>query len=223
VSDFALVRRQFQILERALRKFKDDVGLWIQYINTAKREGARALVGRITARCAFSIPRYLPNCRTLTLACHSSRAIALHPNTPALYILAAAHELDHLSPAAARTLLQRGLRLNADSVDLWREYVKMELGFVESIRRRWAVLGISVGGKGKQAAGTADTVMDVDDENAVGTERPQVDMDVDAQAEADLARQEILEGAIVKSVLSGAVKGESREHVIAFVMSAPGA
>jgi U3 small nucleolar RNA-associated protein 6 len=50
VSDYALVRRQFHIFERALKKFKEDVGLWVQYIEVAKREGARALVGRITAR-----------------------------------------------------------------------------------------------------------------------------------------------------------------------------
>jgi hypothetical protein len=50
ISDYALVRRQFQIFERALKKFKSDVGLWIQYIDVAKREGARTLVGRITAR-----------------------------------------------------------------------------------------------------------------------------------------------------------------------------
>lgn len=50
VSDYALVRRQFQIFERALKRFKSDVGLWIQYVQVAKREGARALVGRITAR-----------------------------------------------------------------------------------------------------------------------------------------------------------------------------
>lgn len=51
MSDYALVRRQFHILERAVKKFKSDVGLWVQYIQVAKREGARALVGRITARC----------------------------------------------------------------------------------------------------------------------------------------------------------------------------
>lgn len=52
ISDFALVRRQFHIFERALKKFKSDVGLWIQYVEIAKREGARVLVGRITARYA---------------------------------------------------------------------------------------------------------------------------------------------------------------------------
>jgi U3 small nucleolar RNA-associated protein 6 len=59
VSDFALVRRQFQIYERALKKFGADVALWLEYIHCAKREGARALVGRLTARSADTphIPR----------------------------------------------------------------------------------------------------------------------------------------------------------------------
>lgn len=204
VSDYALVRRQFQIFERALKKFKSDVGLWIQYIQTAKREGARALVGRITARHAFpQIVLPFANSRNS----RSSRALQLHPNVPSLYVLAASHELDHLSPAAARTLLQRGLRLNVDSVELWREYVKMELGFVESIRRRWEVLGISLAsqakGKAKEANGLDENI-----ESTPFADRPPVDTDQDAQAEADMARHEILEGAIVKSVLENAVKGE---------------
>ncbi|THV06741.1 hypothetical protein K435DRAFT_743269 [Dendrothele bispora CBS 962.96] len=120
ISDYALVRRQFNIFERALKRFKSDVGLWIEYISLAKKEGARTLVGRITAR-----------------------ALQLHPNVPALYILAASHELDHLSPSSARSLLQRGIRMNGESVEMWREYVKMELGFMESMRRRWETLGIS--------------------------------------------------------------------------------
>jgi hypothetical protein len=36
------------------------------------------------------------------------RALQLHPNVPALYILGAAQELENQSPTAARTLLQRG-------------------------------------------------------------------------------------------------------------------
>lgn len=103
------------------------MGLWIQYIDVAKREGANTLVGRVTAR-----------------------ALQLHPDTPSLYILAAAHELAHGSPSAARTLLQRGIRINPESVDMWREYVRMELGFIESLRRRWDVLGLDDKGKGRE-------------------------------------------------------------------------
>lgn len=188
VSDFALVRRQFHIFERALKKFKNDVGLWTQYMQVAKREGARTLVGRISAR-----------------------ALQLHPNVPALYILAAAHELEHLSPSSARALLQRGIRLNADSVEMWREYVKMELGFVESMRRRWGVLGIDVDegtDKGKGKAREADVAGNERTAAKMGNE--EIDkMEVDAKDEGEdgeAARREIMNGAIVRSVISSAVK-----------------
>ena len=118
----------------------------MQYIQIAKREGAHTLVGRITAR--YLTPKHNNVQEYLR---ETYRALQLHPNTPALYILAASHELSHLSPSAARTLLQRGLRLNADSVDMWREYVRMELGFIEGLRRRWDVLGIAVGEDGKRS------------------------------------------------------------------------
>jgi len=58
---------------------------------------------------------------------------------------------------------------------MWTEYVKMELGFVESLRRRWEVLGI----------------------------------DVSSGADSDdVAKEEIMKGAIVKSVISSAAKGK---------------
>ncbi|KAF8497669.1 U3 small nucleolar RNA-associated protein 6-domain-containing protein [Gautieria morchelliformis] len=162
ISDFALVRRQFHIFERALRKFKADVALWVQYIELAKREGARALVGRISAR-----------------------ALQLHPNEPALYVFAAQHEVDNLSPPAARALLQRGIRLNKENVPLWTEYVKFELGFVEGLRRRWDVLG--VGG----ASIVTDTREDVSEE----------------------ARREIMQGGIVMAVISEAAKANPHLHL----------
>lgn len=74
------------------------------------------------------------------------RALQLHPQESGLYIMGAAHELDQLSPSGARTLLQRGIRMNGDSIDMWTEYVKMEIGFIERLRRRWEVLGVEVEG-----------------------------------------------------------------------------
>ncbi|KAG6811996.1 hypothetical protein H0H92_004961 [Tricholoma furcatifolium] len=182
ISDYALVRRQFHIFERAIKKFKSDVALWVQYIEVAQREGARALVGRITAR-----------------------ALQLHPNQPGLYILAASHELSHQSPSSARTLLQRGIRLNAESIELWREYVKMELGFIENLRRRWEVLGINTTKPSQEKQGTdsVDTssfiMPDVGD-----TDIP--DEPKEEEADGADARKEILQGAIVKSVMNNAAQ-----------------
>ncbi|KAI6046054.1 U3 small nucleolar RNA-associated protein 6-domain-containing protein [Pisolithus marmoratus] len=192
ISDYALVRRQFHIFERALRKFKGDVGLWIQYIQVAKRVGARGLVGRVTAR-----------------------ALQLHPNVPSLYIIAASHELSHASPSAARALLQRGLRLNGQNIELWREYVRMELHFIEGMRRRWNILGIGTNAEKKLA--DIDTSMDVDIDMD-GTADPIIVTDdrvetpeelVTAEKGGDLgeaARRAIMDGAIVKSAMYSAAK-----------------
>lgn len=75
---------------------------------------------------------------------NEDRALQLHPHETGLYILGASHELDQMSATGARTLLQRGIRMNGDSIDMWTEYVKMELGFVERLRRRWDVLGVEM-------------------------------------------------------------------------------
>ncbi|KZT26817.1 hypothetical protein NEOLEDRAFT_1155534 [Neolentinus lepideus HHB14362 ss-1] len=191
ISDYALVRRQFHIFERALKKFKGDVGLWIQYIELAKKEGAKALVGRITAR-----------------------ALQLHPTHPPLYVLAAQHELSRLSPSAARTLLQRGIRMNPESVEMWREYVKMEMGWVESVRRRWSVLGLDTKGKVKEKQRKViGQVLGGDKEGVgedVGVDEDGMDEDGGGEAErgdeSEEARRQILDGAIVKAVISNAVK-----------------
>ena len=105
------------------------------------------------------------------------RALQLHPTAPALFILASSHELEQLSPSAARALLQRGLRMNPESAELWTEYVKMELGYIESLRRRWEVLGIN-------------------------TEKAPKGED-----ESEGTRKLVMQGAIVRAVLENAVKG----------------
>lgn len=137
-------------------------------------------------------------------------------------MLAASHELEHLSPTAARALLQRGLRLNSDSVEMWREYVRMEMGFVESLRRRWSILGIDVKGKGKDMdAGKTkgdEKQTEADDPWAgLGEDQAEEDaarMDVDAEDEEvgddEAARREIMNGAIIRSAISKAVEGASQ-------------
>lgn len=147
----------------------------------AQRAGARALAGRVAAR-----------------------AVQLHPRTPALYVLAAAHELAHGGMGAARALLLRGLRLNAGCAELWREYVKLEMGFVEAVRRRWDVLGISLND-------------DDDDENDDG-QGGRIDR-AEEEAMGDAARRKIMGGAIVRQAIDGAAKGELHVAVALALMS----
>lgn len=142
----------------------------------------------------------------------SHSALQLHPNVPSFYIIAASHELSHMSPAAARALLQRGLRLNRDSVDLWREYVRMELHFIEGMRRRWDVLGIASATDSDQPA-EVNTVEDtIGGPIAVNEGEKPPDEVLVTQTEGDqgeAARRAIAEGAIVKSVMSSAAQGMS--------------
>ena len=157
--------------------------LWQAYLSVAQRAGARALAGRIAAR-----------------------AVQMHPRTPALYVLAAAHELAHGGMGAARALLLRGLRLNAGCARLWNEYVRLEMGFVEAVRRRWDVLGISLSD-------------DDDGEGEEGARRGEGIDRAEEEAMGDAARRGIMGGAIVRQAIDGAAKGEPSAliGVVAFV------
>ncbi|ORX93777.1 hypothetical protein K493DRAFT_284390 [Basidiobolus meristosporus CBS 931.73] len=120
VSDYAGPRRVNFIFERALLKFKGDVPLWLQWVDFAKRNKMNKLLSKIFAR-----------------------AIQLHPAKPSLWIMAASWEFeDNLNTTAARILLQRGLRLNPESQELWLEYVRLELVYMAKIRERRRILGI---------------------------------------------------------------------------------
>jgi U3 small nucleolar RNA-associated protein 6 len=73
----------------------------------------------------------------------------------------------------------------------------MELGFIESLRRRWDVLGINTGDKGKERAHDAEGFDEIIQEQADNNE----------DAEGAASRQDIMQGAIVKSVITSAVQG----------------
>ena len=83
---------------------------------------------------------------------------------------------------------------------MWREYVRLELGFVEALRRRWDVLGILLEdssdrgrgrGRGQDQASKGERI-DKAEEEAMGDE----------------ARGAIMDGAIVRQAIDGAAKCE---------------
>ncbi|KAF9653947.1 hypothetical protein BDM02DRAFT_3107112 [Thelephora ganbajun] len=111
VSDYAIVKRVFQIFERAVRKFKGDVGLWMEYIRVAEKVGAKALVGKITAR-----------------------AIQMHPTESWLYVMSANGEMKVGNMAGARTMMERGIRMNPKDERLWMEWVKLEMGYAQQLK-----------------------------------------------------------------------------------------
>jgi len=111
VSDYAIVKRVFQIFERAVRKFKGDVGLWMEYIRVAEKVGAKALVGKITAR-----------------------AIQMHPTESWLYVMSANGEMKIGNMSGARTMMERGIRMNPKDERLWVEWMKLEMGYIQQLK-----------------------------------------------------------------------------------------
>lgn len=121
-----------------------------------------------------------------------------------------------------------------DLLRLWVEYVRMELVFVERIRRRWAVLGIdptaaSQSGKNALEPQKDDASEEGRDQEesreenavleAVPVERADADADADADAEssgvqkaevsaANEGQRAVLQGAIIRAVCEAALKGE---------------
>lgn len=117
--------------------------------------------------------------------------------------------------------------MNPESIDMWREYVRMELGFIENLRRRWDILGISyTKGQVNKGKDNAEAIIDPSgvislgvfsgvepedndlgmndgtDETGMVTENDGSNRD-----EGVAAQQEIIDGAIVKTVMTNAIEG----------------
>lgn len=118
VSDFAGVARILDIYRLATTRFKGDVELWFQYLEFC-REKKNGRMKKVLAE-----------------------VIRFHPKVPGVWIYAAAWEFDHnLNVAAARAIMQSGLRACPNSEDLWVEYLRMELTYLNKLKARKVALG----------------------------------------------------------------------------------
>lgn len=113
-------RRVFFILGRATRKLHGDVGLWMQYIEYARQQGAHKKLEQIL-----------------------NSAIRLHPTQVEFWIYAARYMLeDHADMLQARSYMQRGLRFCKNSRLLWVQYAKLEMIYISRITARQQILGL---------------------------------------------------------------------------------
>ncbi|XP_054776406.1 uncharacterized protein LOC129284919 [Prosopis cineraria] len=117
-SDFAGVMRIMEIYELALKRYKGDINLWFRYLEFCRLKKN----GRMKKALA--------------------KLLRFHPKVPGVWIYAAAWEFDHnLNVAAARALMQEGLRVCPTSEDLWVEYLRMELTYLNKLKARKVALG----------------------------------------------------------------------------------
>ncbi|MCD7471444.1 U3 snoRNP protein [Datura stramonium] len=122
VSDYAGVSRIIEIYRLATNRFKGDVELWFQYLEFCRERRN----GRMKKALA--------------------QVIRFHPKVPGVWIYAAAWEFDNnLNAAAARALMHSGLRACPTSEDLWVEYLRMELTYLNKLKARKVVLGEAEG------------------------------------------------------------------------------
>ncbi|XP_051125574.1 uncharacterized protein LOC127247659 [Andrographis paniculata] len=122
VSDFAGVARIIEIYRLATNRFKGDIELWFKYLEFCRARGH----GRMKKVLA--------------------QLVRFHPKVPGVWIYAAAWEFDNnLNVAAARALMQNGLRTCPTSEDLWLEYLRMELTYLNKLKARKVALGEDIG------------------------------------------------------------------------------
>lgn len=138
--------------------------------------------------------------------------IRFHPKVPGVWIYAAAWEFDHnLNVTAARALMQNGLRVCPTSEDLWIEYLRMELTYLNKLKARKVALGEDKGTLARDFRDAdekqwikenKDLFMPIDGEmgNIDGTNVE----NIDSEKKLDLFREQGLR--VLRTIYSGAVE-----------------
>ncbi|XP_062447816.1 U3 small nucleolar RNA-associated protein 6 homolog [Rhea pennata] len=109
----SIVHRVHSLFKRATGKWKEDVQLWLSHVAFCKQWNAKHELSKV-----FSC------------------MLAIHPNKPALWIMAAKWEMEaRLSSESARHLFLRALRFHPECSKLYQEYFRMELMHAEKQRK----------------------------------------------------------------------------------------
>ncbi|XP_067884052.1 U3 small nucleolar RNA-associated protein 6 homolog [Heterodontus francisci] len=116
--EYAIVNRIHGLFKRALTKWKGDIQFWLSHITFCKKWNAKMKLSKVF-----------------------SAMLAIHPDKPALWIMAAKWEMeDRLSSENARHLFLRALRFHPDSQKLYQEYFRMELMHAEKVQKEKELL-----------------------------------------------------------------------------------
>ncbi|GAA6025783.1 hypothetical protein JCM10207_002520 [Rhodosporidiobolus poonsookiae] len=214
LSDHSISAHITQLHRLSVRRFPESLALWDAFIAHALTQASPLLVSR-------------------TL----SSAIAMHPTHTAYWIMASQWEsegdrkgMGGGNTEAARRLCMRALRFlkgkkRAGDNDekecaeelVWREWIRVEVSFVERLRGRMAVLGLGKGLKeeilGVKPRGEEGAEEEEDAGVAVPALEGEEDEDEAMKEQMDqkvLSGQEaILDGAIVRVVIDNLLKSYS--------------
>ncbi|KAI8073248.1 U3 small nucleolar RNA-associated protein 6-domain-containing protein [Gongronella butleri] len=144
-AEYSIHRRILQLFKRALVRFKGDVAIWMQYIDFAKKSNANKMLSGIFVQ-----------------------ALQFHPHHTPLWIMAASWEFeDNANMGAARLMMQRALRMNPQAPELWHEYFRLELLYIEKIKARRRILGIDEQTEKQKEEEKAAAANDEEDDNMI--------------------------------------------------------
>ncbi|CAN8326226.1 unnamed protein product [Cochlearia groenlandica] len=189
VSDFAGVARIVEIYRLATMRYKGDINLWFRYLEFCKQKKN----GRMKKALA--------------------QAIRFHPKVDGVWIYAAAWEFDmNLNVAAARALMQNGLRVCPNSEDLWVEYLRMELTYLNKLKARRVALGEDKGSlvrdkktveDGKWQEENKELFMSLDEKEG-NEEDSNVEEDEDVSEKVDIFKEK--GSNVLQAIYSGALE-----------------
>ncbi|KAK3556702.1 hypothetical protein QTP70_014621, partial [Hemibagrus guttatus] len=112
--EFPTIQRINSVFRKATSKWQDDVQLWLSHVAFCKKWGTKGQLSKIF-----------------------SSMLAVHPDKPNLWIMAAKCELeDRNSSESARHLFLRALRFHPENKKVYQEYFRMELMHAEKLRKQ---------------------------------------------------------------------------------------
>jgi hypothetical protein len=135
IGDTHIIQHIHLLFVRAIRKFRSDLSLHLAHADFCKEQKSFTRLGRVYAE-----------------------ALQIFPRQDGLWIEAASHEFfgPTRSIRNARVLLQRALRINQTSQELWLEYFSLELHYAQTLKGRRQILQ-----GGKPDDGTVDRVDEI--------------------------------------------------------------
>ncbi|KAG5278961.1 hypothetical protein AALO_G00104630 [Alosa alosa] len=112
--EFPIMHRVNNTFRRATSKWQEDVQLWLSHVAFCKKWSTKGELSKVF-----------------------SSMLAVHPDKPALWVMAAKCEMeDRGSSESARHLFLRALRFHPDSKKVYQEYFRMELMHAEKLRKQ---------------------------------------------------------------------------------------
>eukprot|EP01028_Stygiella_incarcerata_P009458 TRINITY_DN4490_c0_g1_i1.p1 TRINITY_DN4490_c0_g1~~TRINITY_DN4490_c0_g1_i1.p1 ORF type:complete len:619 (+),score=171.53 TRINITY_DN4490_c0_g1_i1:153-2009(+) len=165
------------VYDRCMMRFPQEIDLWMAYI--------RELSGH------HSIA---PNPSKVSAV--FANALRFHSTNPKLWISAANWEFrENKNVETARALMQRGIRILKENIEMWISYVRLELEFAARIERRSKMLGIIAPEKAEKE----------DESKEEGTKEGAPSQESEKGLDATSAMKELVEGKLARIVIQEAL------------------